>query len=64
MVGRGRLFYGVAGHDDPEHRGAGSPAGARGRTAEHEVSAGQLYLEPGGLHSDQRLDRAGERLIR
>ena len=30
--------------------------GARGRSAQHEVGAGQLHVEPRRLHSDQRLD--------
>jgi hypothetical protein len=56
MAGCGGIFHGVARHHDSEYRGAchfgRSPRGS----AEHEVCACQLHLEPGGFYSHQRLD--------
>ncbi len=56
VAGGGRVFYGVARHHHPEHSGAGHFRGPARDSAEHEVGVGQLYLEPGGFHSHQRLD--------
>ena len=56
VAGGGRVFHGVARHHDSEYRGAGHLGGSACGSAEHEVGAGQLHLEPGGVHSDQRLD--------
>src|SRR5277367_1074421 len=56
LAGRRGVVHGVAGHHDSQYRGAND----RGRTprcsAQHEVGAGKLHLEPCDLHSHQRLD--------
>ena len=56
VVGCSRVFHGVAGHDDSEYRGAGHLGGSACGSAEHEVGAGQLHVEPGGFYPHQRLD--------
>ena len=56
VAGGGRVFHGVAGHDDSEHGGAGYFGSTEGDAAQHEVGAGELHAEPGGVHSDQRVD--------
>ena len=56
MAGRGRILHGVVGHDDSEYRGAGYFGSAEGDAAKHEVGAGELHAEFGGVHTDQRVD--------
>src|ERR1700737_3092786 len=53
---RGGVFHGVTGHHDSKYRSADDRGGVARRSAQHEVSAGQLYAEPCGFHSNQRVD--------
>jgi hypothetical protein len=56
MAGGGGVFHGVARHHDSEHGGASHFGGAEGDASEHEVRAGELYVELGGIHTNQRVD--------
>src|SRR5258708_37483078 len=53
----GGAVYGVLGYDDSQYGGSHHRSGSRCRAAQYEGGAHQLYAEPGGLHSDQRLGR-------
>ncbi len=52
LAGGGVIFHGIAGHDDFEYGRTGDFGSAEGDAAQHEVGAGELHAEPGGVHSD------------
>ena len=50
------IFHGIVGYDDSQYGGAGYFGSVEGGSAQYEVRAGKLHLEPGSFHSDQRVD--------
>ena len=56
MGRRDRAVHGTARHHDPEHRGAGDGGRTQRHAAESEGGVDELYPEPRGVHSGQRLD--------
>src|SRR5215469_617845 len=56
VAGGGGVLHGGARHDDSEYRGAEDRRCAARGAAEYEGGAFELHAEPGGFHSDQRMD--------
>ncbi len=65
MADRRGVFHGVAGHDDSEYGSAHDRSSVERGAFEHEVGAGQLYVEPGVFIpiSGWMADRFGTRRV-